>query len=115
MKVILNLNELRFSFEEIEIVFDIYHQHFKNPEKLGFNYIEFEQILYAYSGEAFKYYQGGEWSLCTTKNDKAYGTPIIVKWGGEDYPWSRISPKIWKNRLEKFGVNDMKPAKDIFS
>jgi len=54
---------------------------------------------------------GGEWALGTTKSDKAYGTPTIIKWGGKDYPWARISPKIWKNRLERGALG---PASALF-
>lgn len=74
--------------------------------------IEFKNILYAYLGEAFKHWQGGEWSLNTSKSDYAYGTPTIVNWGGKNYPWSRISPHVWRIRLEK-GI--LGSAKQLFS
>lgn len=101
IKLILNVEKLSFDFDEIGRVYDIYRHYFNTPETLQLTYFELEQVLYAYFGEAFKHHQGGEWSLSTTKSDEAYGSPIIINWGGEDYPWSRISPKVWKIRLEK--------------
>ena len=115
MKSVLNKDKLEYNFDEIEMVFDIYFNHYKAPEQIGLSYNDLELTLYAYMGEAFIFHQGGEWSLNTIKTDKAYGSPTIIKWGGKDYPWSRISPKIWKIRIEKYGDDDMKPAKDIFA
>jgi len=60
------------------------------------------------------HYNGGEWALNLSKTDKAYGTPTIEKWGEKDYPWSRISPKVWRIRVQKFGLEDMLPATYIF-
>ena len=97
---LLRQEKLTFSFEEIEKSYIIYSNHYKNPKKINKSTGELEHIIYAYWGEAFKHYNGGEWVLNISKTDEAYGTPTIEKWGGEDYPWSRISPKVWKIRLE---------------
>lgn len=111
MQSILNKTSLEFSFEEIESVYVLYKTYYQKPEQLGLTYTALEQIFYAYLGEAFRYRNGGEWSLSTTKTDEAYGTPTIEKWGREDYPWSRISPKVWRIRLER-GI--LGPAQKIF-
>jgi hypothetical protein len=108
-KTLLKIEKLSYSYEEIETMFKIYIDNYEKPNKLNLTYEELCNTLYAYSGEAFIFHLGGEWALGTTKSDKAYGTPTIIKWGGNDYPWSRISPMIWKRRLEKFGIEDMNP------
>lgn len=109
IKSLLKTENLSYNYEEIENVFRIFIATYENPTKINLSYEELCNILYAYSGEAFIFHLGGEWVLGTTKSDKAYGTPTIIKWGGKDYPWSRISPLIWKRRLEKFGIEDMSP------
>lgn len=97
---LLKIDILTYNFDEIQRTYKLYFDNFKNPEKIGLSYLELEQMIYTYWGEAFIHYNGGEWALNLSKTDKAFGTPTIEKWGGEDYPWSRISPKVWRIRLE---------------
>jgi len=100
MENLLSVEKLTFSPNEIEKSYRLYFENYKNPEKIGLSYHELEELIYTYWGEAFMHHKGGEWALNLSKTDKAYGTPTIEKWGGKDYPWSRISPKVWKIRLE---------------
>lgn len=72
----------------IDYYFDVYHT---NPEKLS----EIRLALYTLMGEAVIFWVGGYWKYCTSKKDEAFGTPIILGWGGtEDRP--RISPMVWE-------------------
>lgn len=109
IKVLLQTNNLSYSYEEIEVVFKIFIENYETPTKINLSYEELCNILYAYSGEAFIFHLGGEWALGTTKSDKAYGTPTVIKWGGKDYPWSRISPMIWSLRLKRLGIEGVPP------
>jgi len=108
-KALLKTEKLSYSYEEIEDVFIIFIENHQNPNKISLSYDELCNIFYAYTGEAFIFHLGGEWALGTTKSDKAYGTPTIIKWGGKDYPWARISPMIWSLRLKRLGIEDMNP------
>lgn len=108
-KVLLKTKNLSYSYEEIEDVFKIFIANYENPTKINLTYEELSNILYAYSGEAFIFHLGGEWALGITKSDEAYGTPTVIKWGGKDYPWSRISPKVWKLRLKRLGIDGVPP------
>jgi len=114
-KEILSKNYLDYSYKEIEVFIEVYVNNYKNPEKIDLSYKELSNILYAYLGTAFVNYQGGKWELNDIKTDEAYGTPTIVNWGGKDYPWSRISPKVWRVIIERDKtLGDYKTIKRIF-
>ena len=50
------------------------------------------------------------------KADQAFGTPTIINWGGKDYPWSRVSPKVWKVIIERDKtLGDYKVIERIFN
>lgn len=113
-KELLNKDCLNYTYYEIEEFVKFYADNYKKSDSTS--YKELIKILYTYLGTAFVNYQGGNWELNTTKTDKAYGTPTIVNWGGEDYPWSRISPKIWKTIIERDGsLGDIRALKRMFS
>jgi hypothetical protein len=114
MKILLNKNELTFDKTEINESVIFYHKNYKNPIKLNLTENEFENIIDAYWGEAFIKYKGGEWALNLSKKDEAFGTPTIEKWGGKDYPWSRIGLNVWRSRVKKWGLDDMLPATYIY-
>ncbi len=113
-KLLINKNDLTFDKNEIDNSVKLYHKNYKKPNKLGLTEKEFENIIDTYWGTAFINYKGGEWALNLSKNDKAFGTPTIEKWGGNDYPWSRIGLNVWRSRVQKLGLDDMLPATYIY-
>ena len=84
---ILNLKEFTFSEEEINQIEEIY----KKKQDLY-------EYVYIYIGEAVIKILGGFWSIGKFKKDEAYGYPIILAWGGNDYN-PRICPDIWLKRI----------------
>ena len=84
---ILNLKEFTFSEEEINQVEEVYK---KNQDLYDYAYV--------YIGEAIIKILGGFWSIGKFKKDEAYGYPIILAWGGNDYN-PRICPDIWLKRI----------------
>ena len=84
---ILNLKEFTFSEEEINQIEEIYK---KNQDLYDYTYV--------YIGEAVIKILGGFWSIGKFKKDEAYGYPIILAWGGNDYN-PRICPDIWLKRI----------------
>ena len=84
---ILNLKEFTFSEEEINQIEKIYK---KNQDLYDYTYV--------YIGEAVIKILGGFWSIGKFKKDEAYGYPIILAWGGNDYN-PRICPDIWLKRI----------------
>ena len=84
---ILNLKEFTFSEEEINQIEKIYK---KNQDLYDYAYV--------YIGEAVIKILGGFWSIGKFKKDEAYGYPIILAWGGNDYN-PRICPDIWLKRI----------------
>ena len=99
--------EITFSLDELEEVQKYYEENWKDFDKTELLRLAF----YAYMGEAFIKYFGGNWDLSKLKVDEAYGTPIIVNWGPEDYlgpgtgkyPWISISPFVWTEIIRKRG------------
>lgn len=98
---LLEIENITFSFDEIDRVKRLFESNYIKPEIIGLNYNELTNAFYSYVGEAFIHYHGGNGELSTMKNDEAYGTPIIVNWGGDNYPWVRISPWVWKTLIEQ--------------
>ena len=92
LKRLLNKERLDYSNKEADKVFDLYSSNLEDDE--------IKNIFYTYAGEIFIKNNGGEWSLGNHKKDKAFGTPIIINWGGENYPWVRISPYVWSLRMK---------------
>lgn len=86
---------------EIDSVRAFYETNYKLPERLEVSYDELVHLFYAYVGEAFIFRHGGNWELSKMKNDEAYGTPIILNWGKDGEPHARISPWVWKTRIER--------------
>lgn len=84
---ILNLNEFTFSQDEINQVEEIY----KENEDLY-------EYAYIYIGEAVIKVLGGFWSIGKFKRDEAYGYPIILAWGEDNYN-PRICPDVWLKRI----------------
>ena len=84
---ILDLKEFTFSEEEINQVEEVYK---KNQDLYDYAYV--------YIGEAVIKILGGFWSIGKFKKDEAYGYPIILAWGGNDYN-PRICPDIWLKRI----------------
>lgn len=101
LKQLIGLENLTYSFEEIDRLRLFYEENYKRPDKVGVTYDELVNIFYAYVGEAFMFYHGGSWELSKMKNDEAYGTPIILNWGKDGYPHARISPWVWKTLIER--------------
>ena len=101
LKAIMDKPSLSYSFEHIDEVQKFYAVNYNSPENFGVTYDELTYSFYAYVGEAFIHHHGGNWELSTFKNDDAFGTPIIVNWGPKDYPWTRISPYVWKTLIER--------------
>ena len=96
---ILDLNEFTFSQDEINQVEKIY----KENEDLY-------EYAYIYIGEAVIKVLGGFWSIGKFKRDEAYGYPIILAWGGDNYN-PRICPDVW---LYYIGINELgKPLGDF--
>jgi hypothetical protein len=104
---ILN-TKISFSLNEIEKAQKYYEENHLRP---GIDLENLKKYFYAYAGEAFIKYFGGNWELSTLKKDEAYGTPTIVNWGPDDYlgpstgkyPWSSISPFVWTEIIRKRG------------
>ena len=96
---ILDLNEFTFSQDEINQVEKIY----KENEDLY-------EYAYIYIGEAVIKVLGGFWSIGKFKRDEAYGYPIILAWGEDNYN-PRICPDIW---LYYIRINELgKPLGDF--
>ena len=93
IKILLKVKDLDYSKEEMNNV------HRLTMEKIGSE--EFEMPFITYCGESFMFHNGGEWSISKLKKDSAFGTPIIINWGGDDYPWVRVSPYVWLKRMRK--------------
>ncbi len=100
-KRLLSVSELTFSYPEVDKIKDIYEQNYKTPEKLNLSYDELSEVFYTYVGEAFMSYNGGNWELSTVKADDAFGTPIILNWGKDNFDHCSISPYVWKVRIER--------------
>src|SRR5690606_3529409 len=83
------LSDSRAIQKFIDLYFDTYNS--KNGNELS----EIRLNLYALMGQAVIFWVGGKWKLCTLKKDEAFGTPIILSWGGIDNR-PRISPKVWE-------------------
>lgn len=101
LKQLMKLEKITYSFTEIDELRLFYENNYKTPEQLGIAYEEFVHLFYAYVGEAFMSYHGGNWELSKMKNDEAYGTPIILNWGNDGEPHARISPWVWKTLIER--------------
>lgn len=101
--------KINFHIDEIEKIQIYYEENFRKKE---IDLQNLNNCFYAYMGEAFIKHFGGNWQLCTLKNDEAYGKPVIVGWGPEDYlgpgtgkyPWIRISPFIWTEIIRERGT-----------
>jgi hypothetical protein len=91
--------QLTFSFEDIDKVHSFYESNFGNPEKLGITIEALNNCFYSFMGEAFKHHLGGYWSLVINKNDKAYGTPVILGWRHKGKGGVAIRPFIWKEYI----------------
>lgn len=94
LKNILKLDELKFSLEEIEMVEQFYTKYHRETDKIGLTKEEIDIICTAYLGEAHLWHFGGEWELETSKAGD-YGAFQIVKYGGEGYHWTALTPKNW--------------------
>jgi hypothetical protein len=101
LKKLMGLPIFTYSFDEIDSVKDFYETNYQAPGKLGVSYDELVYLFYAYVGEVFISRHGGNWELSKMKNDEAYGTPIILNWGNDGKPHARISPWVWKTRIER--------------
>jgi hypothetical protein len=101
LKQLMKLENTTYSFTEIDKLRLFYENNYKTPEQLGVAYDELVNLFYAYVGEAFMFYHGGNWELSKMKNDEAYGTPIILNWGNDGEPHGRISPWVWKTLIER--------------
>ncbi len=100
-KEMLKVNEITFSYDEIDNLKDLYENNYQNPEKINSSYEELADIFHAYVGEAFMFYNGGNWELAKYKKDEAYGTPIILNWGKDGFSHASISPYIWRILIER--------------
>ena len=68
------------------------------------------EYAYIYIGEAVIKVLGGFWSIGKFKRDEAYGYPIILAWGEDNYN-PRICPDIW---LYYIRINELgKPLGDF--
>ncbi len=101
IRQIMNLDKLTYSFVEIDQFKLLYELNYKTPEKLGLTYEDLVSLFYAYIGEAFMFYHGGNWKFSKMKSDEAFGTPIILNWGNDGEPHGRISPWVWKTLIER--------------
>jgi hypothetical protein len=106
--------ELSFEYEYIDLVHQFYEKNFQNPERLDLNIEILNKCFYAYMGEAFMYYNGGNWALCTLISDKAFGTPLILNWGTPpDRRRISISPYMWKEHIVR-GLMDEPISKIVW-
>ena len=85
---ILELNNFSFSKEEINNI----EEYYKKDSSL-------REYIYIYIGEAVIKILGGFWTICNLKKDEAYGLPIILGWGRNDYN-PRICPDVWLKRID---------------
>jgi len=95
LNVILDC-KLTFELVDIDKVQNLFETNFKNPERIGLNSEILNNCFYAYIGEAFIHYNGGNWILSDSKRDRAYGTPIIT--GSRNTNFT-TSPYIWKEYI----------------
>jgi hypothetical protein len=101
LKLLMGLQVITYSFEEIDALRGFYETYYKAPENISVTYHELVHFFYAYVGEAFMFHHGGNWELSRMKNDEAYGTPIILNWGNDGEAHARISPWVWKTLIER--------------
>jgi hypothetical protein len=98
---LLGLDEITFSYEEIDSFRSFYASNFDKAEKHGLTRDELGTVFCAYVGEAFIHHCRGNWEISKLKSDEACGTPIILNWGFTGKPRARISPTIWRTLIEK--------------
>jgi|26BtaG_2_1085354.scaffolds.fasta_scaffold01153_3 hypothetical protein len=95
---ILLKTELTYNYNDIDTVENFYVQNHKSPIILGLTETDFDNIFYAYFGEAIIYYNGGFWILSNSRKNRAYGTPIITNSNNSKYT---ISHYVWKEYIKR--------------
>lgn len=93
-------SNLSYEYNDIDKVEEFYEKNHSNPIKIGLSIEELNEMFYAFIGEAFIHYNGGNWILSDSKKDRAFGTPIIT--GARNTKYT-ISPYVWK----EFIVRDL--------
>lgn len=89
--------KIDFSFESIEEV----EKYFRNINNMTEEDI---REFWAYFGEALKHYVGGEYKLAPKSEDVAF-TPIIINYGFKEKWKVRLSPEVWRDKLERNKLN----------
>lgn len=97
----LHQTQLKYTNEEIDRVHDLYSKNFPCPEKLNLTNEELKVAFFSYCYNAYINSNGGELVLDTNKKSIYSGKPIIVNYGGKDYPWVAISIDAWIKRIEE--------------
>jgi len=97
----LHQAQLKYTNEEIDRVHDLYSKNFSYPEKLNLTNEELKTAFFAYCYNAYINSNGGELILDTNKRSIHRGKPIIVNYGGKDYPWAAVSIDDWIKRIEE--------------
>lgn len=105
LAITFGVGKFEFTYDEIDNVQEYFESEFSKSDNLESN--NFVEQFYAYIGEAFRFYNGGRWEICSYKKDEAYGTPIIIDWGNDGFPHARISVYVWKEYLIR-GLMDEK-------
>ncbi|WP_164126141.1 hypothetical protein [Sphingobacterium luzhongxinii] len=89
--------KIDFSFESIEKVEKYFSDiHIMTTEDI--------KEFWAYFGETLRYYVGGEYKLAPKSEDVAF-TPILINYGFKDRWKVRISPEVWRDKLERKKLN----------
>lgn len=101
----IGVDRFTYSYDEIDTIQDYFDQKYQdsvneNEERLSYYFA-------AYFGEAFRFYNGGRWTICDFKKDEAYKTPIIIDWGSDNFPHVSISVYVWEEYLKR-GLMDEK-------
>lgn len=87
---------LSYDFSVFDKVESFYLDVIDGKETIHIPQEEFKAMFYAYIGETFRHHLGGEWVICSVKNDDAFGTPIILNWGKKGSDHVSISPYVWE-------------------
>lgn len=99
IKNILNVKELSFQPDEIDILQNYYKENYLKHENEGL--VFFKQIFKVYFGTAWLWHFGGEWYMEEHNTADQYGKICIQKYGGSNYSWVSLNIEDWLDAIEE--------------
>ncbi|MFM7851010.1 MAG: hypothetical protein ACKO96_03640 [Flammeovirgaceae bacterium] len=95
----LSIVELEFNENEVKNI-ENWFKSLKPDAKTE----DIKKMFFSYCSSAFIKSNGGEIILDTKKKSISFGEPIIINYGGKDYPWVAISIFGWMRIIETRGL-----------